>query len=100
LVSSFAPLEDVSEFGLDGLYVVTDATPPAPAPRLLSIQRVAQSPAIALQWDGNGRAIQLEKAIELPATFSPASPILPDLRWVDFGAMQTNVAGFYRVCQW
>ena len=100
LVSAFAPLEDVSDFGLDALYLVSDATPPASAPRILSVQRVAQSGAIALQWDGNGRAFQLEKANALPGPFSPASPILPDLGWIDFGATQTNGAGFYRVRQW
>ncbi len=100
LVSSFAPLEDVSEFGLDAIYIVTDATPPAPAPRMLSIQRSAESQAIALQWDGSGHVFQLEKGNALPGIFYPASPILPDLKWVDFGATQTNVAGFYRVRQW
>ncbi len=100
LVSAFAPLEDVSDFGLDALYIVSDATPPASAPRMLSIQRVAQFKAIALQWDGNGRAFQIEKAIDLPGTFIPASPIFPGLNWIDFGGTQTNGSGFYRVRQW
>jgi len=100
LTSAFAPLEDLADFGLDALYIVTDATPPAPAPQMLSIARNAQSEAIALQWNGPGCAFQVEKANELPGTFVPASPILPDLNWTDFPAAQTNGAGFYRLRQW
>jgi len=37
LTSSFAPAEDMADFGLDAIYVVTNATPPAPVPRLVSI---------------------------------------------------------------
>ena len=100
LVSAFAPLEDVSNFGLDALYIVTDAIPPAPAPQFLSLQIVGQSGDAQLQWTGAGRVFQVEKAINITGPFSAAGPILPELNWTDFGATQTNGRGFYRLRQW
>jgi len=100
LVAPFAPLEDVSEFGLDALYIVTDAIPPAHAPRFLSISRSAQSVHVALQWNGSGRVFRLEKAPDVPGLFSPASQIVPDLSWVDFDPAPTNTKAFYRLRQW
>jgi len=60
LVSAFAPLEDASDFGLDALFIVTDFTPPAPAPRLLGIDPHSG----AVFWEGQGRVFQLERAAD------------------------------------
>ncbi len=100
LVSAFAPLEDLANFGLDALYIVTDTISPASAPPILSLEMVNSSGDAQLQWSGPGRAFQLERANELPGTFVPASPILPDLSWTGFSAAQTNGVGFYRLRQW
>src|ERR1044071_8632235 len=100
LVSAFAPVEDLADFGLDALYIVTDATPPAPAPKLTSAQAVNGSQSIALQWYGSGRAFQIERAGAVAGPFLPASPILADLSWLDSIAAATNPAAFYRLRQW
>jgi hypothetical protein len=100
LTSAFAPVEDPADFGLDALYIVTDATPPAPAPRIVSVSNSPLSGDIILQWDGLGRAFQLEKAGDVAGPFLPASPIIPDSNWIDSGAAQSNSKAFYRLGQW
>jgi hypothetical protein len=100
LTSAFAPVEDLADFGLDALYIVTDATPPAPAPRIVSIENAAQSGDVTLQWDGLGRTFQLEKAGDVAGPFLPASPIFPDSNWIDSGDAQTNSKAFYRLRHW
>jgi hypothetical protein len=100
LTTAFAPVEDLADFGLDALYIVTDKTPPAPAPRITSIRNAAPSGDVTLQWDGLGRAFQLEKAGDVAGPFLPASPIIPDSNWIDSGDAQTNSKAFYRLRQW
>jgi len=100
LTSSFAPAEDLADFGLDAIYVVTDATPPAPVPRLVSIGPGGQPGAIRMQWDGAGRVFQLEKASEVTGPFRPVSPLVPGLGWTDYGETLTNSRAFYRLRQW
>jgi len=100
LTSAFAPVEDLSDFGLDALYIVTDAILPAPAPRIRSIKLLSPSVDISVGWDGLGRVFQVEKAMRVTGPFLPTSSIVPDLSWIDFGASQTDAEGFYRLRQW
>jgi len=98
LMSAFAPLEDVSSFGLDALYIVTDITPPAPPPRFTGIQRGLRS--ISLQWDGAGKVSQLLKAPQVNAPFTPLSGLMPDRLFIDADVGTEAGAGFYRLRQW
>ena len=100
LTAAFAPVEHLADFGLDALYIVTDAIPPAPAPRIDSIRRASSSGDVSVGWNGSGRVFQVEKAGRATGPFLPSSPILPDLSWVDFGAARTDAEGFYRLRQW
>jgi hypothetical protein len=100
LVSAFAPLEDVADFGLDALYIVTDATPPETAPKINSIVGPGPGGNITLDWTGNGRVFQLEKAAAATGPFAPVSPYMVDLNWLDSRAAQNDSNGFYRVRQW
>src|SRR5204862_831762 len=100
LTSAFAPVEGLSDFGLDALYIVTDAIPPVPPPRIRSIKRASPSGDISFGWDAFGRVFQVEKASDVPGPFLPASVIIPDLSWIDSSATQSNSGAFYRVRQW
>jgi hypothetical protein len=100
LVSAFAPLEDVADFGLDALYIVTDATPPAAAPKINSIVGPGPGGNITLDWTGDGRVFQLEKAAAATGPFAPVSPCMVDLNWLDSRATQNHSNGFYRLRQW
>jgi hypothetical protein len=100
MVSAFAPMEDVAEFGLDALYIVTDTIPPAPAPKIISVIGPGPSGDILLNWTGNGRVFQLEKAITPTGRFAPISPVMVDLNWLDSSAVRSYSNGFYRLRQW
>jgi len=98
LLSAFAPAEDLSDFGLDALFVVTDVTPPAPRPnftQIVPVPRAARS--VSLEWQGLGRVFQVERSGVVTGPLVPLSPIQPDSTFDDvaFGA-----ASFYRLRQW
>ena len=95
LVSAFAPVEDASNFGLDALFIVTDFTPPAPAPRLLGIDPHLGGP---VSWEGQGKVFQLERASALAGPFIPISPIISDSTFTDI--LPTQPQFFYRLRQW
>jgi len=95
LVSAFAPLEDASDFGLDALFIVTDFTPPAPAPRLLGTD---VHPGTAVSWEGQGRVFQLERAANPTGPYVPLSPIVSDSTFTDSAPGQLPC--FYRLRQW
>jgi hypothetical protein len=100
LVSAFAPIEAVAEFGLDALYIVTDAVSPAPAPKISSVIGPSPSGGFSLNWTGDGRVFQLEKAATPTGPFAPLSPLMVDLDWFDSGAVLGYSNGFYRLRQW
>jgi hypothetical protein len=99
LVQPFSPLEDLADFGLDGLWLVTDlalASEKGPTLELPSIQADGE---LELNWEGPGRVFQVERASDPAGPYAPASPILPGLQWrhrVEPAAGQD----FYRVRQW
>jgi hypothetical protein len=99
LLSAFAPTNAPSEIGLDALYVVTDATPPAPA-SLLSIRTTNSTDSAGLTWQGQGRVFQVERADDVTGPFQPLSPLLPDLSFDDPGALTNRARSFYRLRQW
>jgi hypothetical protein len=97
LMSAFAPIEDLADFGLDGLFIITDVTAPAPPPRITSISR--QQPSItSLRWEGEGRVFQVQRVADVIGPYLPISPIVPDLMFDDSSA--SNSAAFYLLRQW
>jgi hypothetical protein len=99
LVGAFAPLEDLSDFGLDALFIVTDVTPSASAPRFISIVTDAKKGTVDLEWMGGGRVWQVLGSTNLPANFTPRSPIIPDTFFQD-SLSESNRALFYLLQQW
>jgi hypothetical protein len=99
LLSAFAPVENSPDFGLDALYVVTDATPSAGAPRLQIVGKPGDQSA-GLTWQGQGRVFQVERADVVSGPFQPLSPIIPDLSFDDLGALTNRAQGYYRLRQW
>jgi hypothetical protein len=79
---------------------VTDASPPQPAPLIVSVTRDPQTGAVVIRCDGKGRTFQLERAAEAQGPWQPASPIVPNLQFEDSGAASGRAAAFYRVRQW
>jgi hypothetical protein len=99
LLNAFAPTNVASDVGLDALYIVTDATPPAQASRL-AIQVNTSTGGAGLAWQGQGRVFQVERASSVSGPFEPLSPILPDLSFDDPGAITNRMQSYYRLRQW
>ena len=98
LMSAFAPIEDVSSFGLDALFIVTDVTPPAPPPRFTGISRGTRS--TSLHWQGAGKVFQVFKSTQVNSPFTPVSVLLPDQTFGDVDSGGQAGAGFYWLRQW
>jgi hypothetical protein len=98
LVGPFQPIEDVSNFGLDALFVITDATPRPSPGRFTALERANLS--VKLGWEGQGRVFQIERAPQLPGSWMPVSPIIPDLSFIDPDVIYQQSQGFYQLQQW
>jgi hypothetical protein len=100
LVSAFQPLEELADFGLDALFIVTEGFCPVASPRLLRSDARAGISDVTLRWEGLGRAFQVERADDARGPFSPVSPIVPGATWMDVGVARDSSKAFYRVRQW
>src|SRR5439155_22599811 len=86
-------------FGLDALYVVTDAITPAPRPRLDMVAKPGTRSA-GLAWPtAEGRVFQVERAAAITDLLQPLSPIIPDLSFDDLGALTNRAQSDYRLRQ-
>ena len=97
LVSNFAPIEDASNFGLDGFYVISDAVVTSGDTLISAVTTAAGNPRVT--WKSAGRVFQVEQTDDLTAPFHAISPIIPDLEFVD-PRRQTSPTSFYRIRQW
>lgn len=97
LVAPFQPLEDLADFGLDALFIVTDAAANTSAPSFTRIQTLANG-AIGLEWKGNGRAWELWHSAEVLGPWLPVSPVIPDPHFETPPAVSSP--RFYRLIQW
>jgi hypothetical protein len=99
LLNAFAPTQNPPAFGLDALYVVTDASAAA-APPNLAIHVNASRRGVGLTWQGEGRVFQVDRAGVVTGPFQPLSPLLPDLLFDDSGALTNRTQSYYRLRQW
>jgi hypothetical protein len=99
LLEAFRPKEALPDFGLDTLYVVTDATPPEPG-ALLTIKTGGSADSATLSWQGQARVFQVQRADSAAGPFQPLSPMLPDLLFEDLGTGTNHAQSFYRLQQW
>lgn len=98
LVAPFQPLEDLANFGLEGLWVVSDALAVAGPPKLH--QPRLTPGGLELTWQGAGRVFQVEATGRLDDPFAALSPVLPAAGWtVPPGSAGTG-GGFYRLRGW
>jgi hypothetical protein len=99
LVSAFAPVEDLSDFGLDALFIVTDLTSGAAAPTFTNIVANPKTGTVDLEWSGPGRVWQVLGSTNVPGNFAPRSSIIPDMMFQDTFSLSNN-AVFYLLQQW
>ncbi|MFN0129811.1 MAG: hypothetical protein ACKV19_24360 [Verrucomicrobiales bacterium] len=100
LVAPFSPLEDLADFGLDALEIITDALPVASAPTITDFTVNRESGTVWLQWMGEGRFFQVLGAPSANAAFQPISPIQTET-WIEHQAWwPTHPSYFFKVRQW
>ena len=98
LIAAFAPADPGVDYGLDGLFVVTDTQPLKPCPRIL--KQTSSDNSIHLEWDGEGDLFQVEQAATPSGPWLPCSPILPDLSFDASAEFKTTPGAFFRLHQW
>jgi hypothetical protein len=98
LLNRFAPIEDLADFGLDALFIVTDVAVAGPSPEFTSVSRNPLTGSVSLHWKGEGRVFQVERAGDANGPFSPLSEIVPDLFYEDQNPAEPQ--SFYRLRQW
>jgi hypothetical protein len=101
LLSAFSPLEDLADFGLDALFIVSDALAPATSTARGTVLRPDPATGdVRLRWEVQGRLYQLEKATNVLGPWLPLGPITPETEFIDPGALGRSPQAFYRLRLW
>ena len=98
MLGAFSPIEDRSQFGLDSLFIVSDATPESPPPLITTVSRDPNTGAVAIRWSGKGQVFQVLRSDNASGPYLPVSDIAADLSFVDSTA--GTEGSFYQVAQW
>ncbi len=96
LLSKFSPLEDLADFGLDAIFIVTDLNVPVQPPRITSWK--IENSSLTFKWQGEGRIYQIEKADNILGPFIPVITTTTK-EFIDTQGALNNKA-FYRLRQW
>ena len=99
LVAAFQPLEDLADFGLDALSILTDLSPNPPATARLPMQARASGNSVILSVPMGAGFYQFEKAPSLDGPWLPLGPVLTQPQSVDAGVLTNGSGGFYRCWQ-
>lgn len=98
LMSNFQPLEDLADFGLDALYIVTDLTITTQPPRITFSK--LENGILTIKWQGQGRIYRIEKAPDITGPFEPVitttSKQFDEI--INFATAPQKM--FYRIRQW
>lgn len=95
IVAPFAPLEDLADFGLDALTIVSDINPAAGGPR---VDIELSDEGVNLNWSAaTGRVFQLQKAATPEGPWLNLTELTLARDYFDEGSAQ---AAFYRLLQW
>ena len=103
LLSAFQPLELSPDFGLDALFIVSDADVPAAttaSTAMLRLEPTTAATSLSFDWSAGGRVFQIEKATNVLGPYLPMGPVTPDLQFTDSGALTNQSQAFYRIRQW
>lgn len=100
LLRPFGPLEDLADFGLSALFIITDATSSPKPPQLSFVGAEPATGDLRLHWQGAGRAFQVERASTLSEPFAPITSIDTVLEFRDKAVLPALPRGFYRLRSW
>jgi hypothetical protein len=100
LVTPFDPLEDLADFGLDALCLLSDASsPPSPAP-IAGFEVDLFSGGLVLTPPSTNGIYQLERAASVEGPWQPVGPVSVGAALQDSGALTNLAQGFYRLRAW
>ena len=100
IVGKFNPVEDVNNFGLGSIVLISDTTAASTPGHFSSFTYQKNSSQFDLGWVSAGHTFQVEKSSQVEGPYAPASEILLDLFWTDTAAGAPNTKNFYRLLQW
>jgi hypothetical protein len=100
LVSAFSPLEDLADFGLDALVVVTDTLPAMPPPAAPTLTLWPPSDRLLLEWTGDGRFYQVLGAPSAGGPYAPMAPFQTNPFFERNDWLSTHPSWFFKVRQW
>lgn len=95
LLRPFAPVEQNTDFGLDGLVIVSDAAASNANTRFFDAS--VTDAGIDLRWDSTARLFQLERATKVEGPYTPITGIIGETSAHD---STLNATAFYRIRQW
>jgi hypothetical protein len=99
-MSAFSPLEDLLDFGLDAVVVVTDNASAAAPPRITSYQWRQPTRILELGWQGEGKVFQVESAPSAAGPWLPAGGVEPAAQTsLDFSG-EAAPTRLFRLRQW
>lgn len=100
LLRNFQPLEELADFGLDAVFIVSDAMAlPAGVARCTGMEWRPDG-GLRLHWTTTGKVRQLEKATSVVGPWKPVSPITFDLIFDDLQGPKSDPQAFYRLREW
>jgi hypothetical protein len=101
LVGPFSPLEDLADFGLDALCLVTDAFPPPATPPIINQFDISPpATSLHLEWSGSGRFFQVMGAPNAAGPYVPVSPVQCDSFFDQSNPLKFHPEFYFRVRQW
>jgi len=100
LLQRFRPLEKLANFGLDGLFLITDGEPKEPPTPKATITLWQESGDVRIDWTSDGKVFQLERADEPGGPYVAVGPITTDTEYVDLVGVLGTAKSFYRLRLW
>lgn len=99
LVAPFQPLEDLADFGLDGLFVIADIESGFFPPRFTRIHR-SPGPLVTvdMSWEAKAHVWEVLRSQSPLGPWLSVSPLTTELTFTDHSA--PNGRAYYRLRQW
>jgi hypothetical protein len=100
LLQQFEPLEDLADFGLDSLFLVTESHSKEPSvtrPKIILDQEFGD---VWIEWESDGKVFQVERADDPRGPYIPLNAIAPGTDYLDLAAALGKTKSFYRLREW
>lgn len=99
LLRNFQPLEDLADFGLDAVFIVSDAVG-VPIGTAQCVELRIALAGLQLRWQSSSKVRQLEKAFSILGPWQPVGPLTLDMAFIDPDAPHGAPQAFYRLREW